>query len=92
MHCPPFPSYVCLNGLVEEADDLARDVLPPRLLMVHDAGRGGKDDVAELTRRQEHDDPLLQVLQLNVVARIDDTTLVEAENKSVHYSAQVLQT
>ena len=65
-----------MGYLVEEADDLARDVLPPRLLVVHDAGRGGQDDVTELTRRQELDNPLLEVAQLDVVAWADDAGLV----------------
>ena len=64
-----------MGYLVEEADDLARDVLPPRLLVVHDAGRGGQDDVTELTRRQELDNPLLEVTELDVVAGVDDTSL-----------------
>jgi hypothetical protein len=53
-------------------------VLSPGLLVVHDAGGGGEDDVAELTRGQELDDPLLEVAELDVVAGRDDTSLVEA--------------
>jgi hypothetical protein len=34
--------------------------------------------VTELTRRQQVDDPLLQVLELDVVARGDNAALVEA--------------
>lgn len=63
--------------LVEETDDLARDVLPTGLLVVHDSSGGGEDDVAELTRRQELDGPLLEISQLDVVAGRDDTSLVE---------------
>lgn len=66
------------SNLVEEPNDLARHVLPPRLLVIHDPGGGGEDDVAELTRRQELDDPLLHVAQLDVVARADNASLVEA--------------
>jgi hypothetical protein len=65
--------------LVEEADNLASNVLPPRLLVVHDAG-GGENDVTELTRWQEVDDPLLHVAQLDVEAWADHTALVEAGN------------
>jgi hypothetical protein len=65
-------------SLVEEADDLARDVLPTGLLVVHDASRGGEDDVAELTGGQELDNPLLEVGETDVVAGVDDTRLVEA--------------
>lgn len=64
--------------LVEETDNLASDVLPPRLLVVHDARGGGEDDVTELTRGQELDDPLLEVAELDVVAGADDAGLVQA--------------
>jgi len=66
-----------LVNLVEETDDLAGDVLPPRLFVVHDTRRGGEHNVAELTRRQELDDPLLEIAELDVVAGGDDTSLVE---------------
>ena len=71
---PPHQS----RNLVEEAQDLAGNVLPPRLLVVHDTSRGGQDDVAELTRWQQLDDPLLHVAELDVVAGRDDTGLVDA--------------
>ena len=64
--------------LVEETDDLARNVLPPRLLVVHDTSRSGEHDVAKLTRWQEVDDPLLHVLELDIVAGADDAGLVDA--------------
>ena len=63
--------------LVEETNDLASNVLSPGLLVVHDTGRGSQDDVAELTRWKELDDPLLEVGELDVVAWRDDTSLVE---------------
>jgi hypothetical protein len=63
--------------LVEETDDLAGNVLSTGLLVVHDTGRGGQDDVAELTGGQQLDDPLLEVTELDVVAGGDDTSLVE---------------
>ena len=65
--------------LVEESDDFARDVLSPRLLVVHDAGGCGENDIAELTRWQELHDPLLHVNELDVVAGADDAGLVDAE-------------
>ena len=67
--------------LVEEADDLSGNVLPPGLLVVHDTGRGGQDDETELTGGKELDDPLLHVAKLDVVAGGDDTSLVEAAVK-----------
>ena len=67
--------------LVEEADDLARDVLATGLLLVHDAGRGGEDDEAELTGGKELDNPLLELVEADVVAGGDDTALVDAPNE-----------
>jgi hypothetical protein len=64
--------------LVEEANDLARDVLAAGLLVVHDTGRGGEDDVAELTGREQLDNPLLELGETDVVAGRDDSDLVEA--------------
>lgn len=45
--------------------------------MVHDTSRGGEDDVAELTRGQELGGPLLEVTELDGVAGVDDTALVQ---------------
>lgn len=53
-------------------------MLSPRFFVIHDAGRSCEDEVSELTRRQELDDPLLEVLQLDVEAWADDAGLVEA--------------
>ena len=53
-------------------------MLATSLLVVHDAGRGGEDDVAELTGGQQLDNPLLEVGETDVVAGGDDTGLVEA--------------
>lgn len=64
--------------LVEEANDLAGDVLAAGLLVVHDTGRGGEDDVAELTSREQLDNPLLELGETDVVAGRDDADLVEA--------------
>jgi hypothetical protein len=71
------PSIISQN-LVEEAENLAGDVLPPGLLVVHDTSRGGENDEAELTRGQQLDNPLLHVAELDVVAGGDDTGLVDA--------------
>ena len=64
--------------LVKEAENLASDVLPPSLLVVHDASRGGEHDVTELTGGEQVDNPLLKVVELDVVAGRDDTALVQA--------------
>lgn len=77
--CRKFTFFIPLsaNFLVEEADDLAGNVLSSGLLVVHDTSRGGEDDIAELTGRQQLDDPLLKIGQADVVAGRDDTSLVE---------------
>jgi len=46
--------------------------------VVHDSGRGGENNVTELTRREKLHNPLLEVGELDVVARGDDTGLVDA--------------
>ena len=76
----PAPPGVCT--LVEEANDLSGDVLASGLLVVHDTGRGGEYDVSELTRWQQLDDPLLELVQADVVAGGDDTSLVETVTES----------
>jgi hypothetical protein len=63
--------------LVKEPNDLSGNVLASCLLVVHDTGRGCEDDVTELTRWQQLDDPLLQIGETDVVAGRDDTSLVE---------------
>lgn len=69
------------NPLVEEAEELASNVLAASLLVVHDTSGGGQDDVAELTGGKELGSPLLEVTELDGVAGVDDTTLVEAAVK-----------
>jgi hypothetical protein len=63
--------------LVEETNNLASDVLAAGLLVVHDTSGGGQDNVTELTGRQQLGDPVLEVVELDVVAGRDDTSLVE---------------
>lgn len=53
-------------------------MLPSGLLMVHDACRCGEDNEAKLTRWKKSDDPLLEITELNIVAWVDDTSLVDA--------------
>jgi hypothetical protein len=66
------------SHLVEEANDLAGNVLASGLLVVHDTSRGGEDDIAELTGREQLDNPLLELREADVVAGGDDTSLVQA--------------
>jgi len=53
-------------------------MLPPSFLVVHDSSAGGEDDVAELTGREELDNPFLEVSELDVVTWADDAGLVDA--------------
>lgn len=65
------------HHLVEETEELASNVLATSLLVVHDTSRGGQDEVTELTRGQELGGPGLEVTELNGVAGVDDTALVQ---------------
>ena len=56
-------------------------MLAASLLVIHDTSGGGQDDVTELTRGEELDNPLLDIAELDVVAGGDDTSLVEAAVK-----------
>lgn len=68
------------NDLVEETNDLAGNVLPPGLLVVHDTSRGGEDNVAELTGGKELGNPLLNVAEAHVVAGRDAACRVSPMN------------
>ena len=46
--------------------------------MIHDTSAGGQDNVAELTRRKKLGDPLLEITELDVVARADAAGLVDS--------------
>jgi len=63
--------------LVKEPNDLSGNVLASCLLVVHNTSRGCEDNVTELTRWQQLDDPLLEIGKTDVVAGRDDTSLVE---------------
>ena len=45
--------------------------------MIHDTSTGCQDDVTELTRWQELDNPFLKVTELDVITWGDDTGFVE---------------
>ena len=78
--------------LVEEAEELASNVLAASLLVIHDTGGGGQDDVAELTGGKELGSPLLEVTELDGVAGVDDTALVETGGRTYQHGAQREQT
>lgn len=68
--------------LVEVTEDLAGDVLSPSLVVVHDTGGSGEDDVTELTGRQQTNNPLLEIGQTDVEPGVDDTALVQAKKNT----------
>lgn len=53
-------------------------MLPPGLLVIHDARARGQHNEPELTTREQLDDPLFELRELHVVAGRDDAGLVEA--------------
>lgn len=75
------PSRLPLSALIEEAQDLAARVLPPRLLVVHDAVGRREDDVAEGTSGQQVHDPLLNLIVAHIKAGADHAALVDAANQ-----------
>lgn len=70
--------------LIEEAQDLATRVLGARLLVVHDAIRGGEHDVPKLTAGQQVVDPVLHLSYLDVKPGRNDTALVEPPDQVHH--------
>ena len=52
-------------------------MLATSFLVVHDTSGGGQNEVTELTRGEELGGPGLEVTELNGVAGVDNTTLVQ---------------
>jgi len=79
------PKARCLfskkQDLEEETDDLATSVLAAGLLVVHDAVRGGEDNVTELTGRQKIGAQLLDAGVLDIEAGGDHTALIDAADQ-----------
>lgn len=69
-----------LRILVEETNNLARNVLPASLLVIHDTSRCGQHNVSKLTRWQQLHNPFLEFTQTNVVPGGDDTSLVQTRH------------
>merc|ERR1712022_52665 len=67
-----------VQALIEETKDLATNLLAASLVVAHNTLGGGEHDVPELTGWQKVGNPLLGVPSLEVEARGDHTTLVEA--------------
>ena len=65
------------SSLIEEPNDLPGNMLPPRLLMVHDARGRRQHDIPKLTRGKQLDDPFFKVVDAHVVPGRDDAGLVQ---------------
>lgn len=63
---------------VEEAEDLTADMLLTGLVVVHDALVGGQDNNTELTGRKDSSAEVLELVEGQIEAGGDNTTLVEA--------------
>ena len=60
---------------VEEAEDLATNVLSSCLVLVHDAGRSGQHNETELLGRQQSVAPATNLLERNIKPRADAAAL-----------------
>src|SRR5271156_2980723 len=76
------PGYL-ERGSIEEPNDLARNVFPSCLFVIHNSGRGGENNISELTGGEELNDPFFEVTELNIVARRDDTTFVQSGSDDI---------
>ena len=61
----------------EEAQNFPSEMLPPGLLVIHDAPGGGEDHVAELSGGQQVVGPLLYFSNGDIESGRDHTTLVQ---------------
>ena len=64
--------------LVNETQDLTRDVLSSGFFVVHNTSRGGQNDVTKLSGWQQVFSPLFNVSNLDVESWGNDTTLVQS--------------
>jgi hypothetical protein len=69
--------FVFTIALVKESQYFASSLFASGLLVGHDTVGGRQEYVAELTRGQEVDNPLFQLVELDVKAGTNDTALVE---------------
>merc|ERR1719264_1305290 len=74
----------------EEPKNLSSQVLPPGLLVVHDASGGGQHHLSKLSGGQKVVCPLLNVIDGNVEPGGDDATLVKPAGEVDHNLAGAL--
>jgi len=79
-----------MDVLIEEAENLAVNVLATSLHVVHDSIRSGQNQVSKLTRGQQVVDPLFDIVGLNVESRRNDSTLVETAIELNHNLASAV--
>ena len=72
---------MCLPSLKEESQNLSSQMLPPGLLVVHDAPGSGQHDISKLSRGEEIVGPLLNISNGNIKPGGDYTTFVEAPSQ-----------
>jgi hypothetical protein len=69
------------NFLIEKSENLPRNMLSSRFLMIHYPGTCSKDNEADTSRWQELIDPFLQLRQTDVEAGGNDSTFVQSTVK-----------
>jgi hypothetical protein len=69
------------SQLVKEPENLSTSFLATGFFVVHNTCRSSQDKEPELTRRQQVVDPVFNVGLLDVEARRDHTTFIQATNK-----------
>ena len=77
-------SCFILDILEEKAEDLPPEMLPPGLLVVHDAPGGGENDEPELSAREKVVGPLLDVVDRHIKPGRDDSALIESSRQIDH--------
>jgi hypothetical protein len=78
-YLPPLPRLAAaMIDCKGECAHLSCDVFPSSLLVVHDSSGCCQDDVSERTGRQQDVDPVLNLRELYVEARGDDTAFVDS--------------
>lgn len=70
--------YRCISIIRYIISVVCTHVLVTGLNVVHDTGRGGKDDLTERSSRKELSDPVLDRVDGDVEPGGDDTTLVQS--------------
>ena len=70
-----------MDILEEKAEDFPSEMLPPGLLVVHDAPGGGEDDETELSAGQQVVGPLLDLIDGHIEPGRDNSALVESSSE-----------